>query len=358
MTTDWTPQPYLAKSWEVSDDGMTVTLNLVEDAVFHDGEPITSEDVAFSIETVKANHPFKAMFAPVEAVETPDEHTAVIKLSQPHPALLLAMSSQLLPIIPKHIYGDGQDVMTHPRNSKDVVGSGPFKLVEFVPDQHIILERNENFFIEDRPYLDRIVMRIIKDPSARSIALETGEAQLSGFESIARDIKRMQGNDNLEVTPEGYAAIGPIVWLAFNTAREPLSDPKVRQAIAYATDKEFILKALLLGTAKEARTGIDPGSPFYEPDVEAYALDIDKANAILDDAGYAKGPDGMRFKLSVDYGGRVDQAPCRIPEAAAEEDRHRHRRAAASRLPDLGAAHGDARFRHDAGTPSSTGATR
>ena len=302
---DWTPQPYLAESWEVSEDGLTVTLNLVKDAVFHDGEPITSEDVAFSIDTVKEGHPFKAMFAPVESVETPDEHTAVIKLSQPHPALLLAMSSQLLPIIPKHVYGDGQDVMTHPRNSQDVVGSGPFKLVEFVPDQHIILERNENYFIEDRPYLDRIVMRIIKDASARSIALETGEAQLAGFESIARDVKRMQANENLDVTPEGYAAIGPIVWLAFNTENETLSDPKVRQAIAYAVDKDFILNALLLGTAQEARTGIHPGSPFYEPEVEAYALDIDKANQILDEAGYAPGADGMRFKLGIDYNGEA-----------------------------------------------------
>ena len=103
----WEPQPYLAKSWDISDDGLTVTINLVENATFHDGKPITSEDVAFSIDTVKANHPFKSMFAPVTAVETPDANTAIIKLSEPHPALMLAMSSQLLSIIPKHVYGDG-----------------------------------------------------------------------------------------------------------------------------------------------------------------------------------------------------------------------------------------------------------
>ena len=97
---DWTPQPYLAESWTTSADGLTVTLNLVKGAKFHDGKPITSSDVAFSIKTVQENHPFKTMFAPVESVGTPDDHTAVIKLSKPHPALLLAMSSQLLPIIP------------------------------------------------------------------------------------------------------------------------------------------------------------------------------------------------------------------------------------------------------------------
>jgi peptide/nickel transport system substrate-binding protein len=76
----------------------------------------------------------------------------------------------------------------------------------------------------------------------------------------------------------------------------------VRQAIAYAVDKDFILNAIQLGTAQEARTGIHPGSPFYEPDVEPYELDIDKANQLLDEAGYEKGSDGMRFQLGIDYG--------------------------------------------------------
>ncbi|MCB1512833.1 MAG: ABC transporter substrate-binding protein, partial [Hyphomicrobiaceae bacterium] len=124
----WTPQPYLAKSWEVSDDGLKVTLHLVENATFHDGHPITSEDVAFSVDIIKQYHPFKSMFAPVTSVDTPDPHTAVINLSKPHPALMLAMSGQLMSIIPKHIYGDGQDPKNHPRNNVDVVGSGPFKL--------------------------------------------------------------------------------------------------------------------------------------------------------------------------------------------------------------------------------------
>ena len=136
--TDWTPQPYLAESWEVSDDGMSVTLNLVKDAKFHDGQPITSEDVAFSVDVIKEHHPFKAMFAPVETVETPDAHTAILKLSKPHPALMLAMSSQLMAIIPKHVYGDGQNPKAHPQNIENVVGSGPFKLTEFKSGEHII----------------------------------------------------------------------------------------------------------------------------------------------------------------------------------------------------------------------------
>jgi len=272
---DWTPQPYLAESWKVSNDGLSVTLNLAKNARFHDGVPIKSSDVAFSIKTVQENHPFKTMFAPVERVDTPNDHTAIIRLSKPHPAILLAMSSQLLPIIPEHVYGDGQDAKTHPANAEGVVGSGPFKLSEFKRDQHIILERNDDFFIDGRPYLDKIVMRIIKDGSARTIALETGEAHLSGFEQNPRDINRLKRADGVMATSDGvaYAAIGPIAWLAFNTASDsPVSKRKVRQAIAYAVDRE------------------------------RYDLDLDKANALLDEAGYPRGSDGTRFKLTLDYG--------------------------------------------------------
>ena len=299
---DWTPQPYLAQSWEVSEDGLTVTLNLVKNAKFHDGAPITSEDIAFSVDVIKAHHPFKSMFAPVKSVSTPDAHTAILNLSQPHPALMLAMSGQLMSIIPKHIYGDGQNPKNHPRNNENVVGSGPFKLVEFKPGEHIILERFDDFFIEGRPYLDKIVMRIIKDPQARVIGLENGEIHMSGFESLPRNINRLKKAEHLITTPEGYAAIGPLDWLAFNTKEGPTSHVKVRQAIAHAIDRNFILKAIMFGTSEEANTGIHPGSPFYNPDVATYPLDLDKANSLLDEAGFAKGSDGIRFKVNIDFG--------------------------------------------------------
>ena len=300
---DWTPQPYLAESWEISEDGLTVTLNLVQNATFHDGAPITSEDVAFSVEVIKANHPFKSMFAPVESVDTPDTHTAVLNLSQPHPALMLAMSGQLMSIIPKHIYGDVpiDEVKTHPRNTENVVGSGPFKLVEYKSGEHVILERHDGFFIEGRPYLDRIVMRIITDPAARAIAYETGELDMGAFESLPRIINRLKDVDGLTVTPDGYGAIGPLDWLAMNTQRGPLQDVRVRQAIAHAIDKNFIKNALMQGTAADSRTGIHPDSPFYSEAVETYELDVDKANALLDEAGFPL-QDGKRFDLTIDFG--------------------------------------------------------
>lgn len=314
---DWTPQPYLAESWEFSEDGLTMTLKLVKNATFHDGVPITSEDVAFSIKTVQENHPFKTMFAPVTSVDTPDAHTAVLNLSQPHPALLLAMSSQLLPIIPKHVYGDGQDIKTHPQNSENVVGSGPFKLVEFNRDQNIVLERYDGFFMEGRPYLDKLVYRIIKDPSSRAIGLENGELHMSTFENTVRNIARMKENPNLTVTSEGYDAVGALDWLAFNTGSEgPTSNKLVRQAIAYAIDKKFILNALNMGLSTDAKTGIHPGSPLYDDSVNGYDVDLDKANALLDEAGFAKGADGKRFSLTMDYGNTASKPQAEFVKAS------------------------------------------
>ena len=86
----WNAQPYLAEKWALAADGKSLTLNLRKGAVFHDGKPITSEDVAFSIMAIKANHPFTTMMGPVEKVETPDPHTAIIRMSVPHPAIILA----------------------------------------------------------------------------------------------------------------------------------------------------------------------------------------------------------------------------------------------------------------------------
>jgi peptide/nickel transport system substrate-binding protein len=292
---NWQPQPYLAESWETSADGKSVTLNLAKNATFHDGKPVTSEDVAFSIMTIKENHPFKSMFAPIEAIETPDAHTAVIKLNQPHPALLLALSPALAPILPKHVYGDGQDPKSHPANSAPV-GSGPFMLEEFTPGEAIVLKKNPNFFLDGRPKLDEIIIRIIKDPSALLIAMENGEADMYPFMAGSQEVKRLEKVDRLEITNEGYAAVGPINWLAFNTESEKLSDPRVRQAIAYAVDRNFITKALHRGVSQAQRGPIIESSPFFDGSIPAYDVDLDKANALMAEAGFGDGMD-----LTIDF---------------------------------------------------------
>ena len=263
---NWNPEPYLARSWEVSDDGLSVTLNLAENATFHDGKPVTSEDVAYSLMVIKANHPFKSMFEPVESVETPDPHTAVIKLSKPHPALLLALSPALAPIMPKHVFDNGEDPKSNSANSNPV-GSGPFKLVSFTQGESVVLAKNENFFLEGYPKLDEIIIRVIKDTNSLLIALENGEVDMYPFISSSVEIARVEKSDRLVVTKEGYAAVGPINWLAFNTKSEKLSDPRVRQAIAYAVDRNFIVKALHRGYSGIQRGPIIESSPFFDASI-------------------------------------------------------------------------------------------
>lgn len=292
---NWNPQPYLAETWEVSEDGLSVTLNLVKGATFHDGEPITSEDVAFSIMTTKENHPFKSMFEPVESIETPDEHTAIIKLSKPHPALLLALSPALAPVLPKHVFDNGEDAKSNSANSAPV-GSGPFRLEEFTQGEVVVLKKNENFFREGYPLLDEIIIRIIKDQNSLLIAKENGEVDMIPFLDTSTGIKRMQDADGITVTSEGYAGVGPINWIAFNTANEKMADKRVRQAIAYAVDRNFIVKALHRGNSKVQRSPIIESSPFFDETIPAYDLDLDKAKALMEEAGYGDGMD-----LQVDY---------------------------------------------------------
>ncbi len=296
----WNPLPYLAKSWEVAPDNLSVTLHLVSDAVFHDGHPLTSEDVAFSIGVIKANHPFQTMLEPVSTVETPDAHTVVIRLSRPHPALLLAMSPGLMPILPKHVYGDGQDIKNHPANLKPI-GSGPFKFVEYKQGESIQLERFDKFFIAGRPKLARLVYRILPDQNSLVIATERREIGMLPFLSSVRDIERLNKAQTLTVTDRGFEGIGPINWLAFNCGKKPLDDVRVRRAIALAANRDFITGKLLGGVAKPATGPIVPGSPFYEPAVDPYKLDIAKAESLLDEAGLKKGPDGVRLQLTIDY---------------------------------------------------------
>ena len=310
----WKPHPYLAESWKLAEDGKSLTLNLRKDAVFHDGKPVTSEDVAFSIMAIKANHPFQTMMGPVEKVETPDPHTAIIRMSEPHPAIILAMSPALCPILPKHIYGDGQDLKTHPRNSKDVVGSGPFKLVEFQQGTRVVLERFDKFFLKGKPYLDRVIFNITPDTQSLLLGLERGEIQMVPFLTVPTDLKRLKDDKNITLTDKGYEGIGPINWLAFNTARKPLSDVKVRKAIAHAIDKKFITKALMGGFATIDDGPIVPTSPFATKDLVTYPYDLKKAAALLDEAGYKAGSDGERFKLTIDYLPNVDDQQKTVAE--------------------------------------------
>jgi len=299
MSADWKPQPYLAEKWELSPDNRSVKLFLRKDAVFHDGKPITAEDIKFSIETVRDHHPFKSMYAPVNAVTIESPQVAVVRLSEPHPALLLAMSTSLTPIIPKHIFGDGTDPKIHPRNANPV-GSGPFKLVEFKPGEHLIMERFDRFFLKGAPKLERIIVKEFKDPASALLAFEKGEIDAYPGLLDPREIERARKIPGVQIIANAAPAMGPLVWLAFNTKNPKLADKRVRQAIAYAIDKNYLIDTLLGKVHKRSTGPIANASPFYSAEVEKYDLNLAKATALLDAAGLKPGANGMRLTLDVD----------------------------------------------------------
>ena len=299
MTADYKPMPFLAERWELSPDNRSVRLHLRRDAVFHDGKPITAEDVKFSLETIRDNHPFKTMYGPLNAVTIDDPHTAVVRLSEPHPALLLAMSTSLTPILPKHIFGDGTDVKVHPRNANPV-GSGPFKLAEFKPGEVIVMDRFDRFFLKDLPKLDRVIIREFKDPASLLLAFERGEVDLYAGLVDPRDIARAKKVPNVTVTGGIAPALGSLVWLAFNTKSPKLADKRVRQAIHYALDKKAIVDTMLGGVPKRSTGPIASGSPFYTAKVEPYDLNLAKAAQLLDAAGLKPGANGVRLTVDLD----------------------------------------------------------
>jgi peptide/nickel transport system substrate-binding protein len=174
-------------------------------------------------------------------------------------------------------------------------------VVSFKPRESIVLERYEGFFLKDRPKFDRVVFRIIPDTSAQALALEKGEVDLLPGSVTLSQFRQLAQSKDVVLSRKGGAAIGPLGWLAFNLKRKPLDDLRVRQAIAHAIDRDFILKALHQGNTKRATGPIAPGSPFYTDKVEPYRLDLKKSAALLDAAGLKADGSGKRFAMTIDF---------------------------------------------------------
>ncbi len=295
----WKLHPNLAQAWSKSADGRTLQFELRRRAKFHDGAPITSADVAFSIETVKKHHPFINMLAAVDAIETPTPHVVVLQLSRPTAYIELVAASPMLPILPKHIYGDGQPIKTHPAN-RNVVGSGPFRLVRWT-DEGLELEKFDDYFIPGRPLLDKLFFNIVEERTIQ-IAVETGRVQLHGFSSDARVIAELEKRPDIVVDTGGYAGIGATRVLMFNLRRAPFNHPLVRRAIALTVDKQSVARVIYLGKVKPISSPIAPDSPYYfsVPDVDRY--DPALANRLLDQAGYARNNQGIRFSIVLEVG--------------------------------------------------------
>jgi peptide/nickel transport system substrate-binding protein len=164
-----------------------------------------------------------------------------------------------------------------------------------------VLERYAGYFFKDRPKFDRIVFQIIPDTSAQTLALERGDIDLLNGSITLSQFSQLGKAKDVVVSRKGGEAIGPLGWLAFNLKRKPFDDARVRQAFAYAIDKEFIVKKLQQGVTQVATGPIAPGSPFHSDKVEPYKLDLKKSASLLDAAGLAADASGKRLAITIDY---------------------------------------------------------
>ncbi|RWK41024.1 ABC transporter substrate-binding protein [Mesorhizobium sp.] len=294
--------PRLATSWEGAADGLSVTFTLREGVKWHDGKPFTSADVAFSALQIwkPLQNLGRTVFKDLEAVDTPDELTAVFKFARPTPFQLVRNALPVLTsVVPKHIYETGK-VEENPANNAPV-GTGPFKFAEHKPGQYYRLERNGNYWGKDQPYLDEIIYQVLPDRTSAASSLEAEEIQLAAFSAVPlADLDRISKVPGLKVITKGYEALTYQLVVEINHRRKELADLKVRQAIAHAIDKDFVVKTVFLGYATTATGPVPKNDPqFYTADVPNYAFDVAKANALLDEAGYSRGDDGKRFSLKL-----------------------------------------------------------
>ena len=302
---DLSPRPCLAESWNVSPDGLTITFNIRKGVKFHDGHPMTSEDVRYSImEVLIKYHARGGKFKIIESIQTPDDHTVLIKLKSSSPALMMAFSGYESPIIPKHLFA-GKDIKNHPLANKPI-GTGPFKFVEWKRGQYMRFDRNPDYWSPGQPYFDRIVIQTIPDSATRSAVLEKGDFQLAGFGAVPNnDAKRLGALPNLIVTTKGYENFSPISELDFNTKAKPFNNKKVRQAVAFCIDRKFVIENIWFDFGKIATGPINSNfeaAGLYTSKVKNYDVSnrIEVANSLLDEAGYPRKSDGYRFEITHD----------------------------------------------------------
>ncbi len=294
--------PRLAVSWEGAPNGLSAAFKLREGVKWHDGKPFTSADVAFSALSLwkPLQNLCRTVFKDLVAVDTPDELTAVFKFSRPTPFQLIRNALPALSsVVPKHLYENG-GIEDNPTNNAPV-GTGPFKFAEYRPGEYYRLARNDSYWGEGEPYLDEIVYQVLPDRAAAASALEAGEIQLAAFSAVPlADLDRMAKIPGLKVVTKGYEALTYQLVVEINHRRKELADLKVRQAIAHAIDKDFVVKTIFLGYAEAATGPVPKNDPqFYTPDVELYPFDVAKANALLDEAGYERTSGGTRFSLKL-----------------------------------------------------------
>src|SRR5713101_9779980 len=280
--------PELASNIQRSEDGLTFTFTLRDGVTFHDGRPFTSADAKYTLDTVLASTFAKAASffegsgatksAYIKSVEAPDARTLVIQLNKQWTGLL----PNLVPIaiIPKDSY---ESQKTHP------LGTGPFKFKSYDSSQQVVdMEANPNYY-DGAPHIAALRVRVISDSNALQAELRSGRVDLAPLPtSLSPDAIKSLGQDPI-LNVQQFAGSN-LNLLTFNTTEAPLDNVKVRQAIAYAIDRESMIRDLALGQGAIAHSILPEGSWAYVQG-QTYQFDPHKANQLLDEAGF-RDPDG------------------------------------------------------------------
>lgn len=285
--TKLNPMPSLAKSWEVSDDGLTYTFHLQNGVKWHDGQPFSADDVVFSADVfLRKTHPrFRAVLDHVESITAPDADTVVFRLKSPFGPFLNSFEVGSMPIVPKHIY-EGTDFATNPANNTPI-GTGPFKFGEWVKGSYIKLVKNPDYWDQGKPYLDEIYWHVIPDAASRAVAYETGQVDILPAGSIENfDIDRVKELPNTCITQSGWEFFGPQSWVWLNNRQGPTASREFRQAIMYALDREFIRDSLFNGLGQIPNGPFAGSTRYNDTDLKPWPYDPKKAKELVKASGY------------------------------------------------------------------------
>jgi peptide/nickel transport system substrate-binding protein len=272
--------PALATEWTVSDDGLTWTFALREGVRFHDGSELTTHDVLAKFERARdpeSGHVNQQYYAAVDEVTAPDASTITFRLSRPSRSLLYNLARP--------------DSIIYPAGSaasqgRQPIGTGPFRFVRYVEGSEVRLERFEDYWHPELPYLESVTFRIIGDPNTRLAALQAGDIDLIGAAVPPEQVQVIEAAPGL-TTRTGTATTE--ITVALNNARPPFDDLRVRQAITHAIDKEAIVQGAFFGQGTVIGTHMTPAEPYYVDLTDTYPYDPERARALLAEAGYESG---------------------------------------------------------------------
>lgn len=294
---DFSPAPDLAQNWEASDDGLTWTFELRQDAAWHDGEPFTADDVLFTFNDVILNPEVGAnnssTYADVDEVVKVDDYTVEFQLSRPFASLPMFLGYNT-PILPEHVLS-GTDVMQNTEfNRRNPVGTGPFKFASYQPGESLRLVRNDDYFMGP-PQLDEVVYRIVPDPNVQLAQLQAGELDVLIVDNPI-NAPRLEGHPDLRIMTSNQLNY---VWAGPNLSREPFDRAELRQALSYALDREALVENIIQGFGQPAVGPISPVlQQYFNPDVKTYPHDPERSRELLLEAGFEFADDGTAH-----YGG-------------------------------------------------------